>query len=168
MASPSILRSATSSFHGQYPLVSAPLSARVPHGSHRVRVVSVKAATGAVLVEKSEAEKVNRLKATYLEKIIPKLKEEFSYQNIHEVTIFFSCTYWINTSMNYLIIWIWLMRGLWGLSLELKKSFFLALWYISFILWLLDVYMLVEWGIFVLREMVWGGLCLVTEKMNRH
>ncbi|XP_059456292.1 large ribosomal subunit protein uL5c [Corylus avellana] len=85
MASPSILRSATSSFHGQFPLVSVPVSARVPHGSHGVRVVSVKAMTGAVLVEKSEAEKVNRLKATYLEKIIPKLKEEFSYKNIHEV-----------------------------------------------------------------------------------
>lgn len=93
MASPSILRSATSSFHGQSPLVSAPMSARVPHGSNGVRVVSVKAATGAVLVEKSEAKKVNRLKATYLEKIIPKLKEEFSYQNIHEVAIFFFCTY---------------------------------------------------------------------------
>jgi large subunit ribosomal protein L5 len=53
----------------------------------------VKAMTGAVLVEKSEAEKVNRLKATYLEKIVPKLKEEFSYKNIHEVTIFFFCTH---------------------------------------------------------------------------
>ncbi|KRX11822.1 50S ribosomal protein L5, chloroplastic, partial [Trichinella nelsoni] len=37
------------------------------------------------LVEKSESEKVSRLKTAYLERIIPKLKEEFSYQNIHEV-----------------------------------------------------------------------------------
>lgn len=38
-----------------------------------------------VLVDRSDAEKVNRLKLVYLEKIIPILKEEFSYTNIHEV-----------------------------------------------------------------------------------
>lgn len=42
-------------------------------------------AAEVVLVEKSESEKVSRLKTTYLERIIPKLKEEFSYKNIHEV-----------------------------------------------------------------------------------
>lgn len=48
--------------------------------------MSVRAtAAGAVLVEKSEAEKVNRLKTTYSEKIIPLLMEEFSYTNIHQV-----------------------------------------------------------------------------------
>lgn len=45
----------------------------------------VKASTGIVLVEKTEAEKVNRLKSVYLEKVVPRLKEEFSYTNIHEV-----------------------------------------------------------------------------------
>jgi large subunit ribosomal protein L5 len=50
--------------------------------------VTVKAAAGAVLVEKSEAETTSRLKTTYLEKIIPKLKEEFSYRNILEVIDF--------------------------------------------------------------------------------
>lgn len=49
-------------------------------------MVSVKAtAAGAVLVEKSEAETVFRLKRTYTEKVIPKLVEEFSYTNIHQV-----------------------------------------------------------------------------------
>ncbi|RWW56151.1 hypothetical protein BHE74_00037155 [Ensete ventricosum] len=41
--------------------------------------------TGIVLVDRTEAEKVNRLKIAYLEKVIPLLKEEFSYKNIHEV-----------------------------------------------------------------------------------
>jgi len=49
-------------------------------------VVSVKAdASGAVLVEKSEAETVYRLKTTYNDKIVPLLMEEFSYTNIHQV-----------------------------------------------------------------------------------
>lgn len=43
------------------------------------------AAGGIVLVEKSEAEKTGRLKTTYLEKIVPLLREEFSYTNIHQV-----------------------------------------------------------------------------------
>ncbi|XP_039134632.1 50S ribosomal protein L5, chloroplastic [Dioscorea cayenensis subsp. rotundata] len=41
--------------------------------------------TGVVLVDRSDAEKVNRLKSVFLEKVIPILKEEFSYMNIHEV-----------------------------------------------------------------------------------
>ncbi|CAL9162051.1 unnamed protein product [Musa hybrid cultivar] len=41
--------------------------------------------TGIVLVDRTEAEKVNRLKTAYLEKVVPLLKEEFSYKNIHEV-----------------------------------------------------------------------------------
>lgn len=45
------------------------------------------ASTGGaiVLVEKAEAEKVNRLKSNYLEKIVPLLMDEFSYDNIHQV-----------------------------------------------------------------------------------
>ncbi|KAJ7951185.1 50S ribosomal protein L5, chloroplastic [Quillaja saponaria] len=87
MATPSLLQSFTSSFHGEFPCISAPLLARVPCGnSNRGRFVSVKAtAAGAVLVEKSEAEKTNRLKDTYVQKIVPLLKEEFSYTNIHQV-----------------------------------------------------------------------------------
>nr|CAD1835394.1 unnamed protein product [Ananas comosus var. bracteatus] len=45
----------------------------------------VKSPTGIVLVDRSEAEKEHRLKAAYLEKVVPLLKEEFSYANIHEV-----------------------------------------------------------------------------------
>lgn len=59
-----------------------------PRNRHESAVFPVKAtaATGAaVLVEKSEAEKVDRLKTTYIEKIVPLLKEEFSYTNIHQV-----------------------------------------------------------------------------------
>ncbi|KAK1322514.1 hypothetical protein QJS10_CPA03g01988 [Acorus calamus] len=41
--------------------------------------------SGIVLVDRSEAEKVNRLKTTYLEKVVPLLVQEFSYKNIHEV-----------------------------------------------------------------------------------
>ncbi|XP_040988460.1 50S ribosomal protein L5, chloroplastic [Juglans microcarpa x Juglans regia] len=81
-STPSLLRSATSSFHGPSPLVSVPLSVRVPRGSHGIGVVSVRAAVGTLVVD---AEKVHRLKATYLENVVPKLKEEFSYQNIHQV-----------------------------------------------------------------------------------
>lgn len=40
-----------------------------------------------MLVEKTESEKAHRLKTTYLEKIVPLLKEEFSYANIHQVTV---------------------------------------------------------------------------------
>ncbi|KAL6130997.1 hypothetical protein ACLB2K_069375 [Fragaria x ananassa] len=81
MACPSILRSSTSSFHGQFPIAASP--PRLSFGNPRN--VSVVKAAEVVLVEKSESEKVSRLKTAYLERIIPKLKEEFSYQNIHEV-----------------------------------------------------------------------------------
>ncbi|CAM8974456.1 unnamed protein product [Rhodiola kirilowii] len=41
--------------------------------------------SGIVLVDKSEAEKVRRLKYAYLERIVPLMKEEFKYTNIHQV-----------------------------------------------------------------------------------
>ncbi|XP_031482086.1 50S ribosomal protein L5, chloroplastic [Nymphaea colorata] len=61
--------------------------------THGLRVVRASAApavvstspTGVVLVDRSDAEKVHRLKTAYLEKAVPLLKEEFSYTNIHEV-----------------------------------------------------------------------------------
>lgn len=78
------LPSTASSFHGQ---VLAPASVRAPWGSqwNGGASVSVRASDGTVLVEKSDAESVYRLKATYLQKIVPLLKEEFSYTNIHQV-----------------------------------------------------------------------------------
>ncbi|XP_062090394.1 large ribosomal subunit protein uL5c [Humulus lupulus] len=88
MASPSLLGSSTSSFHGQFPAIQPPLfSARIPHGNigNGCGIVSVRAMARPVLVEKSEYEKVQRLKNTYLEKIVPLLMEEFSYKNILEV-----------------------------------------------------------------------------------
>ncbi|XVF80129.1 hypothetical protein PTKIN_Ptkin15bG0045500 [Pterospermum kingtungense] len=88
MASPSLLQSTASSFYGQSPFLSPPSSVRLPYGNPRNGhggVVSVKATGEIVLVDKSEAEKVNRLKTTYLEKIVPLLKEEFNYTNIHQV-----------------------------------------------------------------------------------
>jgi large subunit ribosomal protein L5 len=48
----------------------------------------VRATGDVVLVDKSEAEKSNRLKTTFLEKIVPLLIEEFSYTNIHQVTLY--------------------------------------------------------------------------------
>ncbi|CAA7017396.1 unnamed protein product [Microthlaspi erraticum] len=80
MASPSLLHSSASSFHGRFPSLAAPSSARVLRNS----VVKV-SASGTVLVEKSEAEKTKRLKTAYLERIIPALKDEFKYINIHQV-----------------------------------------------------------------------------------
>lgn len=80
MASPSLLQSSASSFHGRFPSLAAPSSARVLRSS----VVKV-SASGTVLVEKSEAEKTQRLKTAYLERIIPALKDEFKYVNIHQV-----------------------------------------------------------------------------------
>lgn len=84
MASTPFLHPATSSFRGQFPLVSAPSSARVPVRNGNGGLVSVRATGEIVLVEKSEAEKTHRLKTTYLEKIVPLLKEEFNYANIHQ------------------------------------------------------------------------------------
>ena len=87
MACPSLLQSTASSFHGQSLFLSPPLSVHLPYGKPRNGngVVSVKATGEIVLVEKSEAEKTSRLKTTYLEKIIPLLKNEFNYINIHQV-----------------------------------------------------------------------------------
>ncbi|XP_024018873.1 50S ribosomal protein L5, chloroplastic [Morus notabilis] len=85
MASPSLLGSATSSFHGHFPAVAPPPSVRFHFGNLRNLAVKATAATGTVLVEKTESEKVNRLKTTYLEKIVPRLMEEFSYTNVLKV-----------------------------------------------------------------------------------
>ncbi|KAK4483493.1 hypothetical protein RD792_010689 [Penstemon davidsonii] len=79
--SPAVLHSTASTFHGQY-------SVRLPSCNFsclRSGGLSVKAMSTVVLVEKAEAEKVNRLKTVYLEKIVPMLKEEFNYTNIHQV-----------------------------------------------------------------------------------
>jgi len=87
-SSPSLLRSSAALFNnGQFPILSPPLTARAPYGNPRTgnAVVQIRAAGGIVLVEKSEAEKTSRLKTTYLEKIVPLLKEEFSYTNILQV-----------------------------------------------------------------------------------
>lgn len=93
MACPSLLSSSASSFHGQLPVLSSPSCVRITHVNPRNGsvngVVSVKAMSGIVLVDKSEAEKTQRLKATYLEKIVPLLKEEFNYTNIHQVLMIF-------------------------------------------------------------------------------
>ncbi|KAK7295133.1 hypothetical protein RJT34_18037 [Clitoria ternatea] len=82
---PSLLHSSASSFLAQVrAFPSSSYSSLFPHGNRHM--VSVKVtATGAVLVEKSEAEKPSRLKTTYSEKIVPLLMEEFSYINKHQV-----------------------------------------------------------------------------------
>ncbi|KAL9430232.1 hypothetical protein AB3S75_025589 [Citrus x aurantiifolia] len=88
MACPSLLHSSASSFHGRFPALSSSSYVRptYPNPINVNGVVSVKAAAGGiVLVEKSEADKTGRLKTTYLEKIVPLLREEFSYTNIHQV-----------------------------------------------------------------------------------
>ncbi|KAK6162279.1 hypothetical protein DH2020_002144 [Rehmannia glutinosa] len=79
--SPALLHSTASTFHGQF---SAHLPS-VNFSCGRSGGLSVRAMSSVVLVEKTEAEKVNRLKTTYLEKIVPVLKEEFNYTNIHQV-----------------------------------------------------------------------------------
>ncbi|KAK4411433.1 50S ribosomal protein L5, chloroplastic [Sesamum angolense] len=79
--SPALLHSTASTFHGQF-------SVRLPSGNFpcaRSGGLSVKAMSSVVLVEKTEAEKVNRLKTVYLERIVPLLKEEFNYTNINQV-----------------------------------------------------------------------------------
>ena len=82
MASPSLLQSSASSFHGCFPSLAVPSSA-----PQLLRSVVKVYASGTVRVEKSEAEKVQRLKTVYLERIIPTLKDEFKYINIHQVTM---------------------------------------------------------------------------------
>ncbi|CAA0820747.1 50S ribosomal protein L5- chloroplastic [Striga hermonthica] len=79
--SPALLHSAASTFDGRF-------SVRLPSvifSGGRTRRLSVKATSSIVLVDKTEAEKVSRLKTTYLDKIVPLLKEEFNYTNIHQV-----------------------------------------------------------------------------------
>lgn len=90
MASSSLLSSATSSFYGHSPFFSVRFAAPIACGNPNnvaPLAVRVKASAGGaiVLVEKAEAEKVNRLKTNYLEKIVPLLMDEFSYANIHQV-----------------------------------------------------------------------------------
>lgn len=90
MAASSLLSSAASSFHGHCPLFSVRFPAPGACGNPSnvaPLAVRVKAAAGdsIVLVEKAEAEKVNRLKSNYIEKIVPLLMDEFSYTNIHQV-----------------------------------------------------------------------------------
>lgn len=83
-SSPALLHSTGSSFCSSFPVHFV----RLPSGNLRARsdgLLVVKANSGAALVEKTEAEKVNRLKSRYLEKIVPLLKEEFKYTNIHQV-----------------------------------------------------------------------------------
>lgn len=86
MASSSLLSSAASSFHGHSPLFSARFAAGNPSNVAPL-AVRIKASAGdsIVLVEKAEAEKTNRLKSNYLERIVPLLMDEFSYTNIHQV-----------------------------------------------------------------------------------
>ncbi|KAJ6390874.1 hypothetical protein OIU77_024976 [Salix suchowensis] len=84
MATTSLLPSSAAAFYGRLPTLPPPLTARVNYGS-RNGVLSVRASGDIVLVDKSEAEKSNRLKTTFLEKIVPLLVEEFSYTNIHQV-----------------------------------------------------------------------------------
>ncbi|CAN1157305.1 50S ribosomal protein L5, chloroplastic, partial [Linum perenne] len=88
-SSPSLLQPAAAAvFRGQTLVLSSPTSARVPFRNprHRSGVVSIRAeAEQVVLMDKSEALNVNRLKTNYLEKIVPRLMEEFSYTNIHQV-----------------------------------------------------------------------------------
>ncbi|XP_010261340.1 PREDICTED: 50S ribosomal protein L5, chloroplastic [Nelumbo nucifera] len=86
MASTAFLQSSSSSFHGQFPVVSVSNATRILSGrSTNGCRLTVKASTGIVLVDKSEAETAHRLKTNYLEKIAPLLKDEFSYKNIHEI-----------------------------------------------------------------------------------
>ncbi|CAJ1820847.1 unnamed protein product [Sphenostylis stenocarpa] len=85
---PSLLHSSGSSFFAQFrafPYFSS--SSAFPHGNrHGNAVLTVRATDSAVvLVEKSDAEKANRLKTAYTEKIVPLLIEEFSYTNKHQV-----------------------------------------------------------------------------------
>ncbi|VFQ75644.1 unnamed protein product [Cuscuta campestris] len=78
-----LLHSAPSKFHALLPPNYLPLQTR--NAGIRHRDLYVKAASGIVLVDKAESEKTNRLKTAYVERVVPLLKEEFNYKNIHEV-----------------------------------------------------------------------------------
>lgn len=124
MACPSLLRSSTSSFYGQFPIAVSPPRLSFGNPRNAGAVVPVKAAE-VVLVEKSESEKVSRLKTTYLERIIPKLKEEFSYKNIHEVNkatiLYFILILHINFFNSILCSWIGAFLGLKSLVFSLDE-----------------------------------------------
>ena len=83
MASVSFLQSAASSFHGQCLPPSSTHSLSPFSKTARVRIRAASAA--GVAVETIDADKSSRLKSAYLEKIIPLLKDEFAYTNIHQV-----------------------------------------------------------------------------------
>ncbi|KAI4338396.1 hypothetical protein MLD38_023460 [Melastoma candidum] len=80
------LSSSSSSIQGQslYTPLPSSLPLRITRPRYDGRGV-VRASGAVALVEKTEAEKVNRLKGVYLDKIVPLLKDEFSYTNIHQV-----------------------------------------------------------------------------------
>ena len=83
-----LLQSSASSFISHFPAASPVNSVRLSPplwSRHSGLSVKAEAAAGIVLVDKSEADKVNRLKTSYIEKIVPLLKEEFNYTNIHQV-----------------------------------------------------------------------------------
>ncbi|GAB2271748.1 60S ribosomal protein L5 [Dionaea muscipula] len=89
-SSPSLMHlnsaAAASSFRGLYAV--APFSASTtvffPHSRTKVRR-SVRVTAVIPTVDKSDSEKVHRLKTAYIEKITPLLKDEFGYTNVHEV-----------------------------------------------------------------------------------
>ncbi|KAI0499988.1 hypothetical protein KFK09_018196 [Dendrobium nobile] len=95
----SICSSSSSSFFSHIP-TRVPSQFSFNHQKPKCRLLTIRAAvytapsptpmpaassSGIVLVDKSDSDKVNRLKSVYLEKIVPILKEEFGYNNIHEV-----------------------------------------------------------------------------------
>ncbi|KAJ0968356.1 hypothetical protein J5N97_025273 [Dioscorea zingiberensis] len=61
------------------------LPVRANRASPVLAAAPTTSSTGVVLVDRSDAEKVYRMKSIYLDKVIPILKEEFSYKNVHEV-----------------------------------------------------------------------------------
>ncbi|MCL7031324.1 hypothetical protein MKW94_014820 [Papaver nudicaule] len=80
--------SCSSSFHGKSLVTSSRISfprQNVGGGRRGLTVKASESESGIVLVDRSENEKTSRLKTSYLEKIVPILKEEFSYTNLLEV-----------------------------------------------------------------------------------
>jgi large subunit ribosomal protein L5 len=78
-----------SSLRRQVPLLR--LSNRLQSTAVRASVATAplptltKSPNGIVLIDPSEKEKVHRLKLHYLEKVVPLLKAQFGYTNIHQV-----------------------------------------------------------------------------------
>ncbi|RZC57142.1 hypothetical protein C5167_004443 [Papaver somniferum] len=84
--------SCSSSFHGSSLVTSSSSSSsrisfpKIRQNGRRGLVVKAsESESGIVLVDRSENEKTSRLKTSYLENIVPILKEEFSYTNLLEV-----------------------------------------------------------------------------------